>query len=183
MTAAAMPTDRERCLQAGMNDFLAKPFRVEDVVAVLLKSPAESPEPASISAGHSSPSSELPSTVPLDDQFSQSALASLHAAFGSQHTALLTEVITAYTEDTPRQLAAMQQAAEAKDAEALALAAHSLKSASQIVGANMPARLSAEIEVLARDNRVAEASAQLPALMALVQRVMDQLVVWLQSSQ
>jgi hypothetical protein len=47
----------------------------------------------------------------------------------------------------------------------------------------MPARLSAEIEVLARDNRVAEASAQLPALMALVQRVMDQLVVWLQSSQ
>jgi CheY-like chemotaxis protein len=35
MTAAAMQLDKEKCLEAGMNDFVSKPARVDDLVAAL----------------------------------------------------------------------------------------------------------------------------------------------------
>jgi len=46
MTANAMEGDRERCLAAGMNDYIAKPIRVDDLRAVLARWTAPHSEPA-----------------------------------------------------------------------------------------------------------------------------------------
>jgi CheY-like chemotaxis protein len=37
LTADAMPEDKERCLESGMNDYLSKPFRLEEIHAVIKK--------------------------------------------------------------------------------------------------------------------------------------------------
>jgi CheY-like chemotaxis protein len=39
MTAEAMSGDRERCLAAGMNDYVAKPIRVDELVAAIKRTP------------------------------------------------------------------------------------------------------------------------------------------------
>ena len=39
MTAEAMRGDRERCLEAGMNDYVAKPIRADELVAAIMRAP------------------------------------------------------------------------------------------------------------------------------------------------
>jgi CheY-like chemotaxis protein len=47
MTANAMVDDRRRCLQAGMDDYLAKPFQMPELLAMLLKWNPPQPAPRS----------------------------------------------------------------------------------------------------------------------------------------
>jgi CheY-like chemotaxis protein len=41
MTANAMESDRERCIEAGMNGYVSKPIRVDELVAAVLGTPAQ----------------------------------------------------------------------------------------------------------------------------------------------
>ena len=52
MTAEAMSGDRERCLEAGMNDYITKPIRVEELVAAIKRAPRRAgDEPGSVHGG------------------------------------------------------------------------------------------------------------------------------------
>jgi len=45
MTAEAMQGDRERCLAAGMNDYVTKPIRVQELIAAIRRIPRRGTEP------------------------------------------------------------------------------------------------------------------------------------------
>ena len=121
MTAHAMTGDRERCLEAGMDAYVSKPLRPDELLAAIegLFAP-KTPAPNS--------GTELRHRTPAPDSALEPALdgSVLLAGFGGNRK-LLGEVIDVFLADSPELMAALQRAADGRDAKALASSAHALK--------------------------------------------------------
>ncbi|MBN1007149.1 ATP-binding protein [Amphritea pacifica] len=130
LTAAALQGEKEKCLQAGMNDYLSKPFEPEALKQLLcqwLPHVIEAPAPVN-------------SAEPLtqsDDSQVHSPLWNKHKALQqlNQKQTLLQRIIEIYLKSAPQILKTLQNAAESGDTAALISAAHSLKGISANVGA------------------------------------------------
>ena len=103
MTAHAMTGDREQCLAAGMDAYVSKPLRLDELLAVV----------DGLSAAVS------PAGPVLDPP-------TLLSAFGGNRT-VLAEVIDIFLVDGPELTRAVRQATEQGDGRSLAAAAHALK--------------------------------------------------------
>jgi CheY-like chemotaxis protein len=140
VTANAMAGDRERCLEAGMDDYLAKPFSRDQLLAMLVRWTQNGMTEGAESA---SPGLAL---GPLD----ASALQTLRELQRPDRPNLLVRVIDIFNRDAPRLAAEIRVAAGAGDTETLRQAAHALKSASANVGAIALGERCREIEEYAR---------------------------------
>ncbi|MBL8420966.1 MAG: response regulator, partial [Dechloromonas sp.] len=179
LTANAVAGDRERCLVAGMDDYLSKPFTSTGLSTVLRRwlpqtgtaaDPPPPPPPAESAAPVASSSEHAVNPRALD------AIRQLPGANG----ALLVErVIRAYLADAPARLAEMRAASAAGDADALRKAAHSMKSSSANVGADGLATVCKALETIGRGATVdgaipllAKAGEELPrVLTALAEQI------------
>jgi PAS domain S-box-containing protein len=163
MTANVMPEDRQECLAAGMDDFIAKPVRVDQLVAALSRS-----RPLT---GHASPAEVLAADESATDEASPSALLDPVALERLQETAggdagFLKEMFETILADAPVMLAEMHQALERGDAMTLRRAAHSLKSNSADFGAKTLSELCREVEMMAKAGTLDGATEKLASIEA-----------------
>jgi CheY-like chemotaxis protein/HPt (histidine-containing phosphotransfer) domain-containing protein len=163
MTANAMKGDRERCLEAGMDDYISKPVRFEDLQMALQRwAPRESiaPDLSPVEADGAADVAE-----PIDER----AIASLRATFRSGHDDILPTLVREFRLSTEQQLSALRVAVEQGDPSTLASAAHRLKGDAAMIGATAVRARCADIEVLGRTASAqwsAEAQTLLPSLAA-----------------
>ena len=157
MTANAMPGDRETCLEAGMDDYVAKPVRREDLEAVLARWRSDR-------AGSSGerPASRFEKRGDEAASVDPAVLADLWQLDDTGE--LLTTLITHFLDDTPQQLAVMQAALRELQAATLAETAHTLKGSSGNLGAGRMQQLCGELQTLGRANDLTTAGDRLARL-------------------
>ena len=173
MTANAMQGDRELCAAAGMDDYVAKPIRVEELVAALERSPRRvdagaRDEPG---AGKAAPRARRrargPSEVPRE---ATAAPGTGNASAGAidrptfdrlaqtMGGPFLGELIGTFLEDAPGLVVTLREGLAASDLDAFRRAAHSLKSNCDTLGALGLAALARELETRARAGNLAGAA-------------------------
>ncbi|MEM7310292.1 MAG: response regulator [Planctomycetota bacterium] len=146
MTANAMQGDRERCLEAGMNDYIAKPAPRDELTRVIREWASEPPVQTTSTREEEAMTEPEPSPA-LD----MDVIDSLKELGGEDDPEIFIELVELFLSDTPERISCLQKALEEGDAQALEGAAHALKSSCGNLGAISLSALCREIESCGRN--------------------------------
>ncbi len=165
VTATATTTYRRKCLQAGMDDFIAKPFEMRTLAQVLARwlqgDAMAAPAPAATGMAIEGRDRVTDSAVELK------TLDVLRDVLGDDFA----QLIPAYLVSIGEMLAKLPGAGEQRNLAEVERYAHSIKSASQNLGAWPLADLSERLETHARENRLVDVPKQVEAMRQELEKV------------
>ncbi len=145
MTANALRGDRERCIRAGMDDYISKPVQVHELIAALnLRASSEILTPPAL----------LPPLLPIPNPI---ALEALYSTLGDDSPTIVQEFIELFLDDSVRLLSELDKALIHNDTMLFCRAAHSFKASSALLGAKTLANLCREMELKGQNKDLTEA--------------------------
>ncbi len=168
-TAHAMKGDREKCIEAGMDAYIAKPLSPNELYAAIeqyAEQPAtydvtESAAPTKVNEMN------LPNDGPVDLQAALERVGFSHE--------VLRDIVQVFEEECPKMIDHIRQAIDQKDAADLRLAAHTMKGSVAVIGAESARRLAFDLENMGNNEDFQHADAKLQQLCDEVARVREAL--------
>jgi CheY-like chemotaxis protein/HPt (histidine-containing phosphotransfer) domain-containing protein len=156
MTAHAMKGDRERCLEAGMDDYISKPIAPQ-ALAEALEKWVETPQGRSPAVSAPGGAAEPSAGPPVFDR--QAFMARL---MGDED--LAKDIIAGFLEDIPKRILALRGYLDQGDAGSAGSQAHAIKGAAANVGGMALSAVASEIEEAGKAGRREELAALVPEM-------------------
>jgi CheY-like chemotaxis protein/HPt (histidine-containing phosphotransfer) domain-containing protein/anti-sigma regulatory factor (Ser/Thr protein kinase) len=159
LTANSMQGDEQKCLEAGMDGFLAKPFTLVQLQVLLARWLLPAPASQGRDAHVDNPADGAPAAnvAAINEQILES-LCELDEAGGKD---LMKKVLRIFLESAQHSVVQIENAIRAGDSKVLSRAAHTLKSSTANVGAETLSAFYRQLERLGREERIDEARALL----------------------
>ena len=167
-TANAMEGDKEKCIAAGMDDYISKPVNQNELTAVLSKWLPHKLHDSSNNLENYDVSAEIKAS---DDFVDLTIFSRLGELFKEKFPAAVEQHETSLLQNTKK----AEQAISENDAKALAAVMHSIKGASRQFGALMLGDLAETIEKHALNNDILSAKQKLEEFLELKDKVLSQM--------
>lgn len=173
LTAHAMKGYREQCLAGGMDDYVSKPIRGQELFSVLERVVPHVVAEGSAAETNQSNAGSLGAAEPARPDISGHPPFNVATALSrvDHDRTILRDLVDAYQQDAPRLMTELARAVQAGDAGQVKYHAHTLKGLVAIFAAEPAQQLALQLEIMGKNNDLSQAASTFAALQQEIARL------------